>query len=1183
MRGMAKEFEVIEERDEPTRIGGIDYPDEVIRALLERRLVVFAGAGVSMDPPTSLPNFDGLVREFEASTRKRRGPRETIDQYLGSLKSERGAGVHAEVVRMLGEGEPKPNANHENLLKLFGSSEAVRLVTTNFDLMFEEAAETLGWKVKSYTAPAVPMARDFRGIVHLHGSIEDETSMVLTKGDFGGAYTQPGWATTFLADLVRGSTVLFVGYSGSDILPDYLLTTIHETSDNRLFMLRNRHDEPIDQQSGIDVVQYKSSSRDDHSTLTRSLCRLGTLFHMDMTEWRYAIKVATASPGFDRESDEEAVALALRNEETTRYFADAANDFSWVEWLEGQNCLEAIFTDALLSKNQESLAHLVARLGVHQNPRYLVRMLGQHQFKMSPCLWEQLILAIRGHPMNEVSLAQWVTMLLEQPIDRMTSFGLTVLASECEDNGDVDAGLLLYGFLSAPRYVGDQFDSWGFDDCVRITEDTVQQTEGSLALQHCADMMEGQHEDVRRQIVEIGIWSFAHRHALLKIWGKASDDNDPWSTVYDSINRPDSREQPEGFDLLCVVTRQQIHSLVKLGGDYADGLVSRLIASPVPILRRLAVDAVRVREDMHGVNKARWLMDSTRVSDLELVSELSRLLEVIFSDLGGVKQQQIVKWLLDGEIRQGINVGVVNAKQSRWLWLLKRSDPTSESAEKELRGLKRRDPNAYAHPYPERPVGSGEAGYIHHPEPFTVDELISAPPSSWVDALISWRRPGGWIWSDERRGLKQIVQQVCVREFGWGNDLARGLIGRKDLSTDLWQSILAAWHDESCAVGDWSSVLDSLAFVLERKDLSRGIAWVLVRFAKDAEGSDLFERANRLAAEMWRNNSGDAEGWLGNGLLVASWNSAAGQVPMYWVEVAKRLRNGSVKSDRMAAELKSEVSKILRPDSQQSKVGKVTLGAWYHVFSQLDADWAEDELVPMFVTSQDGFEAAWEGFLWTFQCTEWMPDSMLAHFEGAIANRQRINTDEGMGIARVVSYLCCTREPGVSNRLFQVLCATADDAESLGHDVADFVIGIRSLLRRMDVQNRTRLWESWLREHLARRRNGIPRGMVDGELWELLTLIPVMLPAVPEIVDVLIDFPLDESETNNFSMIFHRVDVDDFPREYTKLMLYLDRYQLDRWQWDYNKEHVDKLIANEAVPSDQRKRLQDLKFKYMID
>lgn len=44
---MAKEFEGIEPRKEPTRIGGIDYPDEVMRALLERRLVVFAGAGVS--------------------------------------------------------------------------------------------------------------------------------------------------------------------------------------------------------------------------------------------------------------------------------------------------------------------------------------------------------------------------------------------------------------------------------------------------------------------------------------------------------------------------------------------------------------------------------------------------------------------------------------------------------------------------------------------------------------------------------------------------------------------------------------------------------------------------------------------------------------------------------------------------------------------------------------------------------------------------------------------------------------------------------------------------------------------------------------------------------------------------------------------------------------------------------
>ena len=1181
---MVAERERIEPREEPTRIGGIGYPDEVIRALLERRLVVFAGAGVSMDAPTSLPNFDGLVSEFESSSVQERDPRETIDQYLGRLKSKHGVRVHAEVARLLSLGEPQPNANHKNLLKLFGSDGYVRLVTTNFDLMFEESAVSLGWKVKSYTAPELPQqALDFRGIVHLHGSMDDKASMILTKGDFGRAYTTPGWATAFLADIVQSYTVLFVGYSGNDLLLDYLLTAISEASASSLYMLRRQDDAPIDSQSGIMVVEYPSKSRDDHSQLSRSLQQQGHLFYLDKGELRESIEAAAGSPGFDWESNEETIRVALRRRDTTRFFATAATDVSWVRWLENEGYLTSLFNDSALTPSAEILAGLVARLCIRDDPAYLLSLLERRCFVMSDVLWQEVAFAIHQNETRDVSLAQWLTILLQHPIEHMEGFSLSLLAEACERENDTEALLHLYEFLVTPRRVGSQHGWSGVDEYVKITEDTVRQSGGSLALHHCANMLGTQDAGILRQALEIGIRSFEQRHKLLRVWGKSTDDCDPWSTVYDPINRPDGREQPEGFDLLCVETRRQIHTVIKSSGDYAHDLVRRLVTSPAPILRRLAVDAIRVRDDMDAEAKAEWLMGRTRVEDRELSSEISRLLERIFSDLSDANQDRIVKWLLDGEARQSSDEEVVAAKKSRWLRLLKRSDPNSESVGKELQSLRRNSREAYARPYPERPVSISHAGFIHHPEPFTVDQLLAAPAGAWVEDLISWKPAGRRIWDDERHGLLTNAQSACVRNFGWSKDLARGLIDRRNSSTDLWGPILMAWRDESCAVTDWSSVLDALNFVVGQNSLSRDIAWALGRVAKESQALEQLERANRLAAAMWRENSDDAEGWLSSGLLYASWNSAAGLIPMYWVEVAKRLIDSSVASEQLAAELRREVSEILRPGSQQSTVGKVTLGAWFHVFYRLDEDWAKNELVPMFGDSQDGFEAAWEGFLWTFQGTLWMPNEMLGYVEGAIANRQRIDTEHGVGVARFVSYLCCTRESKQAHHLFRVLCNTADDAQSLDDDIADFVIGVRSLLRRMDVQRRTKLWNSWLREHLTRRRNSLPSGLVDGEVWELLMLIPVMLPAAREIVDVLTEFPADKSERNTFGMIFYRVDVDDFPNEYAKLMLYFDQYELNWWQWNHNKEHLDKLIANEAVPLDQRKRLKELKAKHKIE
>ena len=49
-------------------LNGIDFPNKIIDAIKEDQLVIFAGAGVSMGPPTSLPNFEKLVEMIAEDT-----------------------------------------------------------------------------------------------------------------------------------------------------------------------------------------------------------------------------------------------------------------------------------------------------------------------------------------------------------------------------------------------------------------------------------------------------------------------------------------------------------------------------------------------------------------------------------------------------------------------------------------------------------------------------------------------------------------------------------------------------------------------------------------------------------------------------------------------------------------------------------------------------------------------------------------------------------------------------------------------------------------------------------------------------------------------------------------------------------------------------------------------------------
>ena len=203
------------------KIAEIDFPSPLLSALRDGELVIFAGAGVSMGEPACLPSFKELAEKIAQGTDKRLQDGETEDRFLGRLHDKgKGVKVHELAVRELSRNNPKPTDLHRDLLRLYQKNvEKIRVVTTNFDLLFEEAAQDVfGTMPEVFRAPALPLGRDFNGIVHVHGALNHLQGMVLTDEDFGRAYLTEGWARRFLVELFRHFPVLFVGYSHKDII-----------------------------------------------------------------------------------------------------------------------------------------------------------------------------------------------------------------------------------------------------------------------------------------------------------------------------------------------------------------------------------------------------------------------------------------------------------------------------------------------------------------------------------------------------------------------------------------------------------------------------------------------------------------------------------------------------------------------------------------------------------------------------------------------------------------------------------------------------------------------------------------------------------------------------------------------------------------------------------------------------
>jgi hypothetical protein len=135
---------------------------------------------------------------------------------------------------------------HHDLLRLSRNSLYPRIITTNFDNLFERAwHHREGQRIESWAAAGMPApgTADFKGVFHLHGRLADtplglsQSDLVLNSAEFGDAYLRSGWASRYLYDLLRHAHVVIAGYSLNDPPTRYLFEAL--SADRERFEFRS--------------------------------------------------------------------------------------------------------------------------------------------------------------------------------------------------------------------------------------------------------------------------------------------------------------------------------------------------------------------------------------------------------------------------------------------------------------------------------------------------------------------------------------------------------------------------------------------------------------------------------------------------------------------------------------------------------------------------------------------------------------------------------------------------------------------------------------------------------------------------------------------------------------------------------------------------------------------------------
>ncbi len=399
---------------------GVELPPELVSAHAEGSLVLFVGAGASVDPPSCLPTFKELTGKLlqESHMPPPRGGL-ALERQLGDL-GRSGVDVHLRVSEIIGSPDSRSNALHMAIAGLALASPEPRVVTTNYDRHLSACLSDLsGNGINEFPSLAFPQRDDFTGIVYLHGSVKEPPEhLVVTDADFGQAYLEAPWtAAQFLSRVFRHNTVLFIGYSHNDTLMEYLARSLPAEPGNRYALCDDQQAMSESwQDRGIQPIRYGS-----HEALPLLLekwaerSRMGALDHE-----RRAKEIVQGTPPLPRE-DQSYLEETVESPERLRFFTENAQSIEWLRWAGQRPEFLAIFDPRTERRHPDLWAKwfvenyaLGGDAGARQEALRVFRNSGG---RFSPSLWHSLasrgggLLQNRGDAAKDAK--KWFPLLID--------------------------------------------------------------------------------------------------------------------------------------------------------------------------------------------------------------------------------------------------------------------------------------------------------------------------------------------------------------------------------------------------------------------------------------------------------------------------------------------------------------------------------------------------------------------------------------------------------------------------------------------------------------------------------------------------------------------------------------------------------------------------------------------------
>ena len=1172
------------------KIEKIDFPKSLLNALRNDELVVFAGAGVSMGAPACLPNFEALEKTIAQGIGKAlqdREPTETIDRFLGRLQHAE-VKVHARAREALSRKGLEATELHQNLLRIYSDAAKVRIVTTNFDLLFEKASEAVfDDKPEVFRAPALPLGGQFNGIVHVHGTVSHPKEMVLTDLDFACAYLTEGWARRFLVELFRNFAVLFVGYSHDDTILSYLARALPVGEDGRRFALigESKNDTDRWRLLGIEPISYPQSSKDDHSILYKGVRGLAGLVQRSVLDWQREIaEIAKKPPPLDEETA-DLIEDALGDATRTRFFTEAASDPKWIDWIDKRGHLDTLFSDGTLSEWDEILSKWLAEKFAYDHADVLFLLIGKHNMSLHPSLWFNLGRRIWEDENSSLArdiLSRWISLLLATiPVHGNSYAFLWRIGKHCIKHGMLDSLLQILDAMAGSRLLLEKGFVWpdaNADDANAPVDVELPLLANHHALNELWEKgLKPNLSQIAEPLFERVIRHLEEQYLTQKAWQRASREWERASYRRSAIEPHELDSHPQAVDVLIDVARDCLEWLIQNRRDAASYWYIHLAGSEVPLFRRLAVHGLSEREDLIANKKIDWLLKYIDLHELPVHHEVFRAVRIVYPEANLEHREAVIEAVRgyhwpdekDPEREERTKYQHFN-----WFYWLHKSDLNCTIAKQALDEILAEYPDFKPGEYPDLTHWSSPVQDVVMQSPWTVEELLAKPASDWLGDLLSFQSTE----SNGRDflGLRRDVAEAARQNFDWGLELADALANDGEWDVHFWADLIRAWSEMKLDEDEYRKVLYWIGKTELYPKCNREITDVLYALVKDggvAYALNVLPQANKIAATLWHHLDqteqieGNAD-WLGLAI-----NRPAGILAEFWLQglfLWRKQQDPEPMS--LNDEYRMALSDIVQDQKLPGRLGRTVLASRFGFLLAVDEVWARENLLPLFDPDSDDFQAAWHGFLTWGNLNPTVADAMADLFLKAV---ERIDSDLSSERERFIEYytsmLAYFAEDPIEKwipALFQ--CGGQETKEC-------FALAVESHLRNMDETRQREWWQRWLKPYWNNRLQGVPADLEADEVKHMLGWLPHLTAVFPEAVDLAVQMPPIPLQSYG---VVHELEEGDLwqshPEGIAKLLVYWGECDLQEEAWFSGLPLIDKLLESDISP-ELKQKLEELK------